>query len=147
MLKDNAILYAELETDRNAGIKMFDVLEKAELVASVALEGKNAKLKRLGVAEKLFLGDTNLMYALVASPEIGAVRETFFANQMRATGLSCSIPQKGDFKVSGRWLFEVGGKGKGYGQIADIPDSFVVNDGVLVGRGNKIPLWLFGFLY
>ena len=23
----------------------------------------------------------------------------------------------------------------------------VVNDGVSVGRGNKIPLWLFGFLY
>ena len=29
----------------------------------------------------------------------------------------------------------------------DIPDSFVVNDGVEVGIGNKIPLWLFGFLY
>ena len=32
-------------------------------------------------------------------------------------------------------------------QIADLPDSYVVNDGVSVGRGNKIPLWLFGFLY
>jgi hypothetical protein len=32
-------------------------------------------------------------------------------------------------------------------QIADIPDSYVVNDGVAVGRGNKVPLWLFGFLY
>lgn len=140
-------LYAELETDRNAGIKMFDVLEKAELVASVALEGKHAKLKRLGVAEKLFLGDTNLMYALVASPDIGAVRETFFANQMRASGLSYSIPPKGDFKVSDHWLFEIGGKGKGFSQIKDISDSYVVNDGVEIGTGNKIPLWLFGFLY
>ena len=32
-------------------------------------------------------------------------------------------------------------------QIRDLPDSYVVNDGVSVGRGNKIPLWLFGFLY
>ena len=140
-------LYAELETDRNAGIKMFDVLEKAELVASATLEGKNAKLKRLGVAEKLFLGDTNLMYALVANPDIGAVRETFFANQMRASGLSFAIPPKGDFKVSDRWLFEIGGKGKGFSQIKDIPDSYVVNDGVETGLGNKIPLWLLGFLY
>ena len=140
-------LYAELETDRNAGVKMFDVLEKAELVASAALEGKHAKLKRLGVAEKLFLGDTNLMYALVASPDIGAIRETFFANQMRVSGLSYSIPQKGDFKVSGRWLFEIGGKGKGFSQIRDISDSYVVNDDVEVGLGSKIPLWLFGFLY
>ena len=43
--------------------------------------------------------------------------------------------------------FEVGGKWRGFGQIADLPDSYVVNDGVSVGRGNKIPLWLFGFLY
>ena len=140
-------LYAELETDRNTGIKMFDVLEKAELVAATALDGKNAKLKRLGVAEKLFLGDTNLMYALVANPDIGAVRETFFANQMRASGLSFSIPAKGDFKVSDRWLFEIGGKGKGFSQIKDISDSYVVNDGIEIGLGNKIPLWLFGFLY
>ncbi len=26
-------------------------------------------------------------------------------------------------------------------------NSFVVNDGVETGFGNKIPLWLFGFLY
>ena len=140
-------LYAQLETDRNAGIKMFDVLEKAELVVSAALEGKNAKLKRLGVSEKLFLGDTNLMYALVAQPDIGAVRETFFANQMRAAGLAFTLHPQGDFMVSGKWLFEIGGAGKGFKQIKDIPNSYVVNDGVELGLGSKIPLWLFGFLY
>ena len=31
--------------------------------------------------------------------------------------------------------------------IFDMPDSDVVNDGVEVGIGNKIPLWLFGFMY
>jgi len=49
--------------------------------------------------------------------------------------------------LKNRWLFEAGGRGKGVAQIKDIPDSFVVNDGVEVGIGNKIPLWLFGFLY
>ncbi len=29
----------------------------------------------------------------------------------------------------------------------DLPDSYVVNDDVEMGFGNKIPLWLFGFLY
>ena len=140
-------LYAELETDRNAGIKMFDLLEKAELVASAELDGKKAKLKRLGVAEKLFLGDTNLMFALVSRPDIGAVRETFFANQMRASGQAFSIPPAGDFRVGDKWLFEIGGKGKGVSQIKDEPNSYVVNDGVETGLGNKIPLWLFGFLY
>ena len=32
-------------------------------------------------------------------------------------------------------------------QIKDIPDSFVVSDDLEIGRGNRIPLWLFGFLY
>jgi hypothetical protein len=32
-------------------------------------------------------------------------------------------------------------------QIKDLPDSYVVNDDVEIGMGNKIPLWLFGFLY
>ena len=49
--------------------------------------------------------------------------------------------------MDGKWLFEIGGKGKTFKQIADIEDSFVVNDGVETGFGNKIPLWLFGFLY
>lgn len=31
--------------------------------------------------------------------------------------------------------------------IGDIDKSFVVADNIEVGFGNKIPLWLFGFLY
>ena len=58
----------------------------------------------------------------------------------------CLSP-KGDFRVDGKYLFEVGGKGKGFDQIKDMPNSYVVNDEVEVGFGNKIPLWLFGFLY
>ena len=40
-----------------------------------------------------------------------------------------------------------GGAGKGFSQIAGIPDSYVVNDDTTIGVGKKIPLWLFGFLY
>ena len=47
----------------------------------------------------------------------------------------------------GNLLFEIGGQGKGFSQIKDMPNSYVANDGVEVGFGNKIPLWLFGFLY
>ena len=56
-------------------------------------------------------------------------------------------PKHGDFEVDGRFLFEVGGKGKSFEQIKDIPGSFLAVDGTEVGRGNRIPLWLFGFLY
>jgi predicted AAA+ superfamily ATPase len=31
--------------------------------------------------------------------------------------------------------------------LKDLQDSFVVADNIEIGFGNKIPLWLFGFLY
>ena len=39
------------------------------------------------------------------------------------------------------------GAGKGFDQVKDIPTAYVVNDDTEIGIGNKIPLWLFGFLY
>ena len=140
-------LYRELETDRNAGIKMFGMLEAAELVATVRSSLSEPKLKRLGTVEKIFLGDPNLMSALVPNPNIGAMRETFFVNQLRAARHAVVTPDQGDFIIDGKHLFEIGGQGKGFGQIKDVSDSYVVNDDVEVGHGNKIPLWLFGFLY
>ena len=140
-------LYRELETDRNAGIKMFGMLEAAELVATVRSSLAEPKLKRLGTVEKVFLGDPNLMSALVPKPEVGALRETYFVNQLRAARHTVVTPRQGDFVIDGKHLFEIGGKGKGFEQIKDVPDSYVVNDDVEVGRGNRIPLWLFGFLY
>ncbi len=138
-------LYRELETNRNLGLKLLEALERAELFTAV--EKGLPKLKRLSGPGKVFLGDTNLMHALVPSPDVGAVRETFFANQMRAAGLDVKSPEQGDFVVDGKWLFEIGGRGKGFLQIKDKSDSYVVNDGIELGIGNKIPLWLFGFLY
>ena len=111
------------------------------------VESGSPKLKRLSRPGKVFLGDTNLMYALVPSPDVGAVRETFFANQMRAAGHGVESPEQGDFVIDGKWLFEIGGRGKGFSQIKDRPDSYVVNDGIELGIGSKIPLWLFGFMY
>lgn len=138
-------LYRELETERNMGIRLLAALERAELF--IGVDQGPGKLKHLSRPAKIFLGDTNLMNALVATPDTGAMRETFFANQLLAADHAVLAPDKGDFVVDGKWLFEIGGEGKGFRQIKDERDSFVVNDGVETGIDNKIPLWLFGFLY
>lgn len=57
------------------------------------------------------------------------------------------MPNQGDLIVDGRWLFKVGGKNKGFKQIKDIEDSYVVSDDIDVGHNKKIPLWIFGLLY
>ena len=137
-------LYAELDTERQHGLKILYALERAGLLNLLASDFD--ALDNLSSPEKIYCENTNLMYALTSDADIGTARETFFANQV-SNGHVLTYPKKGDFLVDGRWLFEIGGKGKGFAQIKDMPDSYVVNDGVEVGIGNKIPLWLFGFMY
>ena len=138
-------LYKELGTDRKQGLKILHALERAGLLSLLTSSAKE-NLKHLPTPDKIYCGNTNLMRALVALPNSGTMRETFFLNQLRHSH-AVTYPPQGDFIVDGKWLFEVGGQGKGFGQIKDLPDSFVVNDDTEVGFGNKIPLWLFGFLY
>lgn len=54
---------------------------------------------------------------------------------------------KGDFIVDDKYTFEIGGKNKKFNKIKDIENSYIVSDDMEIGSGNKIPLWLFGFLY
>jgi len=95
---------------------------------------------------KLYLGNTNLNYCYCDHHNIGTLREVFFANQLREIA-QVHYAKQGDFMVGGKYLFEVGGKNKGFDQIKNLPDSFIAADEIEVGFGNKIPLWLFGFLY
>ncbi len=138
-------LYAQLETDRNQGLKMLYALERAGILS--LLSSKSADLGNMSRPDKIYCDNPNLMYALAIEANIGTVRETFFLNQLRSSGHKVVYPPQGDFLVDGHYLFEVGGAKKKFGQIKDIPDSFVVVDGMETGIGNKIPLWLFGFLY
>ncbi|MBR6875388.1 MAG: AAA family ATPase [Bacteroidales bacterium] len=137
-------IYAELETSREQGLKLMDLLEDAALIGQLKTRVK--AVKKMSSPDKLFLDNPNLMYALSESPEIGTVRETFFYNQLSRV-CAVNFPDKGDFLVDDRYLFEVGGARKSFDQIKDVADSFLAIDGVEFGRGNKIPLWLFGFLY
>ena len=79
------------------------------------------------------------------------MKETFGVGSNQAIYISLDDLYFSQYRVrdvvDGKWTFEVGGKGKTFKQIADVPNSFVVNDDIEVGVGNKIPLWLFGFLY
>ena len=102
--------------------------------------------RRMSSPDKIFLDNPNLMYALAARPEIGTIRETFFYNQLSRFH-KMNNPEKGDFLVDEKYLFEVGGPKKTFSQMKDLPDSYLAVDGVEFGRGNRIPLWLFGFVY
>ena len=103
-------------------------------------------LKKINKPAKIYLNNTNLLFAYCQNSEIGTIRETFFANQVSCK-YKLNISKQGDFLIQNKYIVEVGGKNKSFEQIKDIPNSFVVADDIKIGSGNKIPLWLFGFLY
>jgi len=86
------------------------------------------------------------MRALTPTPDKGTLREVFFNSQLSVCN-TAQFPLHGDIFVDGKYLFEIGGEKKSFDQIKDLPDSYLAVDGIEVGRGCRIPLWLFGFLY
>lgn len=137
-------LATSLGTTRDTLLKLLYKLDKAEILELLTVELKS--YKKLVNPEKVYLGNTNLMYALSPKIEIGTLRETFFIDQCASVG-TVQMPPKGDFLVNGKYLFEVGGEGKTFDQIADIPNSYLAVDGIETGYGARIPLWMFGLLY
>jgi len=103
-------------------------------------------IKKIAVPAKIYLNNTNLLHAYCQNSKIGTIRETFFANQVSQKSL-LNISKQGDFTIDEKYIVEIGGKNKSFKQIKDLPNSFVVADEIIQGKGNKIPLWLFGFVY
>ena len=130
-------------TNRNQLLKIFDLLDRAGVIRQVF--SATISPKSLGKPQKILLDNSSLMCAL-GSPKVGAERECTFASFL-SVNHRVGYAKAGDFIVDNRYLFEIGGKSKGFSQIKDIPDSFIVADDIEFGLGNKIPLWIFGFLY
>jgi uncharacterized protein len=125
-----------------------EYLERAGLINSMRGAARGYKLVRK--PEKIFLENTNLLLSLNnflgSENEQGAVRETFFVNQLKGTE-NIVLSPKGDFLVGDRYTVEVGGKNKKAAQIKALKDAFIAADRIEIGYGNKVPLYLFGMLY
>jgi len=128
-------------------------LEVAKIINSVRSKEKGYKI--MSKPEKLYMQNTNISYALTSEIDIGSGRESFFVNQVKNyyntqnqfLDESIFTSKKGDFIVMNQYTFEIGGKKKGFGQIKDVKNSYIAADDIEIGFKNKIPLWLFGFLY
>jgi predicted AAA+ superfamily ATPase len=97
--------------------------------------------------EKIYLDNPNMFKVLCQTPDTGTLRESFFSGIVCNSEHSITASKKGDFIIDEKYTIEVGGKSKSFKQIKDMDNSYVVADDMEVGSGNKIPLYLFGFLY
>lgn len=119
----------------------------AEIGLTINLFKESRGISRLQKPLKVYLENSNLMYALSPrSVNTGNKRETFFANQLGYIH-KITYSDRGDFFVDQKYIFEIGGKDKSKKQIATIENSFIAADDIEYGFQNKIPLYLFGFMY
>ena len=134
----------DIGVSRNQLMKLFALLSEGAVLRTLGAPGfRPAKVTK---PEKILFDNPSVMQALGISYKRGTLRESFVGSMLGTAGVLES-PEAGDFLLDGRYLFEVGGKNKKFNQIADHPDSYVLADDMEIGFGNKIPIWLLGFLY
>jgi predicted AAA+ superfamily ATPase len=134
-----------LELDRTTVLRYIGHLSQARLIS--LLHSPLNGLAALQKPEKIYLENTNLAYVLSAGiPDKGNLRETFFYNQL-SINHELNYSEKGDFLVDEKYIFEIGGANKNLAQIGGISNSYLAMDDLENGYANRIPLWLFGFLY
>jgi len=133
-----------LDVHRNQVVDFLYYMEKAGILTQLRDNTKGIRL--MGKVEKIYLANTNLVYAIAEGvPETGNLRETFFLSQMAIKSKVYSSDVS-DFCI-GDMTFEVGGKNKKGKQISGVDNSFIVKDDIEYGYDKIIPLWTFGFNY
>ncbi len=135
----------DVETSRATIMNYLKYLENARLIRLLTSsnDGKDSSKK----PNKVYLHNTNLLYAI--SPkhiDEKNLRESFFYNQVGA-GNQITSTNNGDFLVNDKYHFQITGNANLATPENKNSISFEVANMLERGKGNRIPLWLFGFLY
>lgn len=95
--------------------------------------------------QKIFLNNTNLIYALAElPPDIGTVREHFAISQLSESH-QLNQSDQADFLVDNRWQLEIGGKNKANKAYRE--QVTLILDHLEYPVASQIPLWMLGLLY
>lgn len=138
-------LAERIGVNRNTFATYLNFLQEANLTKNLYKDASGITV--LQKPDKIYLENTNFQFALAPqTADRGSVRETFVANQLSYLH-QIEYADQGDFKVNGKVVFEVGGKNKKQRQIENLNDSYILSDDIEIGFGNRIPIWLIGFLY
>lgn len=134
--KDHTTIASYIQLLRDSGVLRFLLINKSG----------HALVRN---AEKIYLDNTNLLYALNEEigkePFVGVLRELFVISNLQNINTHVFYSREGDIEVNDITL-EIGGKNKSSEQIKNIKNSYLIKDDILVGSTTTIPLYLFGFL-
>jgi hypothetical protein len=134
-----------LELNRTTLLSYLSLLDTADIIHSLFNSGSfYGKLSKPG---KILLLHPNVAFCM--NPQNinqGSLRESFIVNQLKYNH-KVELSNVADFLIDEKITFEIGGKGKTRRQIKNVPESYIIADDLETGFKNKIPIWLFGFLY
>ena len=134
-------LSKEIQTSRATVVNYIKYLKDARLINMLYPVDEEFPRK----PARVYLHNTNLMYPI--GPEHidpQAVRETFFYNILHKDNRLNEGIRNTHFLVNRRYNFKIEGETL---RGRNNPDYYYAMDNNEVGKENKIPLWLFGFLY
>ena len=137
---------AAIEIGRDTVVEYLKYLGDAKVLNLLYSDKK--KIGKLSKPDKVYLENPNILYALTPTKaEIGTLRETFAICSLSESHTVEYGKARGDFKVDGKYTFEIGGRSKGFSQIAGVENSYIFADDWDMPDGAKLPLWMLGFLY
>ncbi|MBQ8710721.1 MAG: ATP-binding protein [Bacteroidaceae bacterium] len=137
---------AAIEIGRDTVVEYLKYLGDAKVLNLLYSDKK--KIGKLSKPDKVYLENPNILYALTPTKaEIGTIRETFAICSLSESHSVEYGKAQGDFKVDGKYTFEIGGRSKGFSQIAGVENSYIFADDWDMPDGAKLPLWMLGFLY
>ena len=134
-------LSSDIQTSRATVMNYMKYLKEARLLNILYKKGDDSSKK----PEKVYLQNTNLIYAFwpvqIADQ---SVKETFFYNSLIRKHNVHSGEKNAHFLIDGetRFSIQAGSLDKKKSKA-----DYIAVDNIDKGEDNRIPLWLFGFLY
>ena len=134
-------LATEIETSRATVMNYIKYLADARLINMVYPKDEEFPKK----PSKIMMHNTNLMYSIYpVKVEEQDVVETFFLNALYKDHILNKGEKGTSFLVDGKIPFKICAEGF---KAKNNPAITYAIHRAEIGRGNQIPLWLFGFLY
>lgn len=134
-------LAIDIQTSRATVMNYIKYLADARLINMVYPKGETFPKK----PAKIIMHNTNLMYSIhPLKVEEQDVLDTFFFNVLYKDHILNKGDKASSFLVDEKIQFKICGEG---GKVKNNPTVIYAMHKAEIGRGNQIPLWLFGFLY
>ncbi|NDV82802.1 ATP-binding protein [Bacteroides sp. 51] len=134
-------LATDIQTSRATVMNYIKYLADARLINMIYPVGEEFPKK----PAKIMMHNTNLMYSIYpVSVEEQDVLDTFFLNTMYKDHKLYKGEKNTSFLVNENIPFKICCEGQ---KIKNNPDTIYALHKMEIGRGNQIPLWIFGFLY